>query len=288
MIRSTNAAVELGGRLSRDIGRFGAWRRRGEIDQKMAVELEAMGFGAIWVGGSPEGNLAQIGELLDVTDRIVIATGIVNMWREDAKTVAEGFHRLAELHPGRFLLGLGIGHRESTQEYRRPLEKMSDYLDRLDQASVPAEEIVLAALGPRALRLAAERTAGAHPYLTTPRHTAYARDVLGTGPLLAPEQKVILGVGPDRARAVGRSILARYLRLVNYRKNLMREGWSEDDLEDGGSDALVDSLVLHGDAETVAGRLVAHLEAGADHIAIQVIGEDPLPAYRVLAGTLIG
>ncbi|MGA8038729.1 MAG: LLM class F420-dependent oxidoreductase [Acidimicrobiia bacterium] len=273
--------------MTPETGRFGAWRRRGEIDTDMARELEVMGFGAIWVGGSPAGDLGQIGELLDATGRIVIATGIVNMWREDAETVAGATRRLSERHPGRFLLGLGIGHRESTLEFRRPMEKMNEYLDRLDQASVSADQIVLAALGPRALRLSAERTAGAHPYLTTPRHTAYAREVLGNGPLLAPEQKVILGVGPDRARDLGRSILARYLRLSNYRTNLIREGWSEADLGNGGSDELVDSLVLHGGAKTVAEKLVAHLEAGADHVAIQVIGDDPLPAYRTLAGMLL-
>ncbi len=269
------------------LGRFGVWRRKSEITPDMARQLEALGYGAIWVGGSPEGNLRQIGELLDATQRVVVATGIVNMWREDPEVVAASHHRLAGRHPGRFLLGVGIGHRESTDQYRKPLEMMNRYLGRLDRANVPAGEIILAALGPKALALSAQRTAGAHPYLTTHRHTSFARGILGDGPVLAPEHKVVLDPEMDRARQTGRSTVSRYLRLANYRNNLLREGWSEDDLRDGGSDRLVDSLVLHGDPESVSQALRAHLDAGADHVGIQVIGEDPLPAYRVLSEILL-
>jgi probable F420-dependent oxidoreductase len=225
--------------------------------------------------------------LLAATDHIPIATGIVNMWREEAETLAASHHRVTDRYPGRFLLGVGVGHREATAEFQDPMGKIDDYLDRLDRAGVPAEEIVLAALGPRALTIAAERTAGAHPYLTTPNHTALARQVLGDGPLLAPEHKVVFETDRDAARAIGRPVVARYLGRVNYRNNLLREGWLEADLNHEGSDRLVDALVLHGTAEEVAEGLRAHLEAGADHVGIQVLDEDPLPAYRALAGAVL-
>jgi probable F420-dependent oxidoreductase len=164
--------------------------------------------------------------------------------------------------------------------------KIDDYLRRLDRGGVPPDEIVLAALGPKALTIAAERTAGAHPYLTTSNHTALARQVMGDGPLLAPEHKVVIESDPERARAVGRPVVARYLGRVNYRNNLIREGWLEADLDHDGSDRLVDALVLHGSAEEVVTRLKAHLEAGADHVGIQVLDDDPMPAYQALAGAL--
>ncbi|HEX5695244.1 MAG TPA: TIGR03620 family F420-dependent LLM class oxidoreductase, partial [Acidimicrobiia bacterium] len=207
-------------------------------------------------------------------------------WREDAVTVAESYRRVSGRHPGRFLLGVGVGHREATQEYHQPYDKMVDYLDRLDAAAVPGEDVVLAALGPRALTLAAERTAGAHPYLTTPRHTDQARQLIGRDPLLAPEQKVVLETDATLARAIGRPVVSRYLSRVNYRNNLLREGWAESDFEAGGSDRLVDALVLHGTPEDIAAGLTAHLDAGADHVAIQVLGDDPLDGYRQLSEVL--
>jgi probable F420-dependent oxidoreductase len=274
--------------MRNEIGSFGVWRMASAVTPELAGQVEALGFGAIWLGGSPGGDLEVVERLLDATERIVIATGIVNMWRDEAANAAESYLRIAARHPGRFLLGVGIGHREAIARYRRPLDKMVDYLDRLDEAGVPREDLVLAALGPKALTLAAERTRGAHPYLTTPRHTGYARGVMGAGPLLAPEHKVILDVDQARARATGRPVVARYLDRVNYRNNLLREGWSEDDLVDGGSDGLVDALVLHGTVEEVAAGLTAHIEAGADHVAIQVLGDDPEEAYRELSEALLG
>jgi probable F420-dependent oxidoreductase len=274
--------------MRNEIGSFGVWRMASAVTPELAGQVEGLGFGAIWVGGSPGGDLEVVERLLDATERIVIATGIVNMWRDEAANAAESYLRIAARHPGRFLLGVGIGHREAIARYRRPLDKMVDYLDRLDEAGVPREDLVLAALGPKALTLAAERTRGAHPYLTTPRHTGYARGVMGAGPLLAPEHKVILDVDQARARATGRPVVSRYLDRVNYRNNLLREGWSEDDLVDGGSDGLVDALVLHGTVEEVAAGLTAHIEAGADHVAIQVLGDDPEEAYRELSEALLG
>ncbi|HSO49543.1 MAG TPA: LLM class F420-dependent oxidoreductase [Acidimicrobiia bacterium] len=270
-----------------DIGAFGVWRMVSGITPELAEQVEALGYGAIWLGGSPTGDLEAVEVVLDATERIPVATGIVNMWREDAATVAESYRRVSGRHAGRFLLGVGVGHREATQEYHKPYDKMVDYLDRLDAAAVPQEDVVLAALGPRALTLAAERTSGAHPYLTTPRHTDQARLLIGRDPLLAPEQKVVLETDATLARAIGRPVVSRYLTRINYRSNLLREGWAESDLEAGGSDRLVDALVLHGTSEDIAAGLTAHLDAGADHVAIQVLGDDPLDGYRQLSGVLI-
>jgi probable F420-dependent oxidoreductase len=273
-----------------DVGRYGIWQRQSQLGAEFAAEAEALGYGAIWIGGSPAGDLALAESMLDATQRIAIATGIVNMWSTPAEEVAASYHRIEAKHPGRFLLGVGIGHPEATAEYRSPYATMVDYLDRLDKADVPVAGRALAALGPKALRLSADRTAGAHPYLTTPEHTREAREIVGDGALLAPEQKVVLDTDAERARAIGRPVVDRpYLQLVNYRSNLLRLGWSEADLEGGGSDALVDALVAHGDAETVAARLTAHLDAGADHVCVQVLtagGADPLPALRELAAAL--
>jgi probable F420-dependent oxidoreductase len=273
-----------------NVGRYGIWRGQWDLSPEFAAEAESLGYGAIWIGGSPDGDLALAESMLDATESIVIATGIVNMWKTPAEEVAPSYHRLAAKHPDRFLLGLGIGHPEATQEYRSPYATMVDYLDRLDAADVPVAGRALAALGPKALRLAADRTAGTHPYLTTPEHTREARRTVGEGVLVAPEQKVVLDTDPERARALGRPRVDRpYLHLVNYRSNLLRLGWSEADLDGGGSDALVDALVAHGDAETVAARLTAHLDAGADHVCAQVLtpeGVDPLPALRELATAL--
>ena len=209
------------------------------------------------------------------------------MWKDDAATVGASYHRVTARHPGRFLLGLGIGHPEATQEYQQPYAKLVSYLDQLDDLKVPAEGRVLAALGPRVLRLSAERAAGAHPYLVTPEHTRQAREILGEGPLLAPEQKLVFETDPERARAIGRPRVQNpYLGLTNYLSNLRRLGWTDADFADGGSDALIDALAVHGDAAAIARGVAAHLEAGADHVAVQVLNPDPLPGLRALAGQL--
>ncbi len=269
------------------LGIFGFWRMARNTTPDMAREAETLGYGAIWVGGSPSGDLVDVEALLEATERIPVVTGIVNMWREPAELVAASYHRIAERHPDRFVLGVGIGHREATAEYQAPMAKIDDYLTRLDRAEVPRDRMILAALGPKALRVAAERTAGPHPYLTTPAHTRYARELIGPRPLLAPEHKVTIDADPERARATGRKVVSYYLDRVNYRNNLIRSGWAEDDLTDGGSDALVDALVLHGTPEQVAVGLRAHLDAGADHVGVQVLGEDPMPSFRRLAEVLM-
>jgi probable F420-dependent oxidoreductase len=273
-----------------ELGRYGIWRGWPGLDAELAAEVEALGYGAIWIGGSPRGDLKLAESLLAATERIVVATGIVNMWTTPASEVGPSYHRLAEKYPDRFLLGVGIGHPEATQEYRKPYATMVEYLDGLDAEKVPQSGRALAALGPRALKLSADRTWGTHPYLTTPEHTRQARETVGPGALVAPEQKVVVDTDPERARSIGRPVVATpYLKLRNYTSNLLRLGWTEQDIADGGSDALIDALVAHGDAESVAARLGEHVDAGADHVAIQVLTADdasPLPALRELSAAL--
>lgn len=228
--------------------------------------------------------------LLDATTKFVVATGVVNVWRSDPHVIAGAFARIEARHPGRFLLGLGAGHPEATKEYAKPYETVARYVEALVADQVPPGGIVLAALGPRMLRLAAERTAGAHPYLVTTAYTRLAREILGAEPLLATEHKVVIEADPQAARAIARPRVRNpYLGLVNYTTNLRRLGWTSSDLADGGSDALIDALVAHGDPEHVAEQLSEHLVAGADHVCLQLVGEsgpDPLDGYRELAPAL--
>jgi probable F420-dependent oxidoreductase len=272
------------------LGRFGVWRGSALVTPELVVDLERFGYGTVWLGGSPDGDLRHAEELIEATSTLTVATSIVNMWKDDARTVAASFARIEANHPGRFLLGVGAGHPEATQEYANPYDTLVGYVDVLLGNGVPADSLVLAALGPRVLRLAAERTAGAIPYLVTPQHTRQARTILGADKVLAPEQKAVLETDPQRARAIGRPRVQRpYLGLVNYTSNLRRLGWSEEDLRDGGSDALIDALVAWGTGDEVAAKLNEHLEAGADHVAVQLLAasDDNLTdGYRKLADAL--
>ncbi|MGB8387228.1 LLM class F420-dependent oxidoreductase [Mycobacterium sp.] len=280
--------------LKPDLGRFGVWLPTRSITPELAAGIESCGYGAAWIGGSPDAELSWVDPALAQTASLQLATGIVNIWSAPAPAVAESFARIETTHPGRFLLGIGVGHRENTQEYAKPYDALVGYLDELDAASsstfVPTSRRVLAALGPRVLLLAAQRSAGAHPYLTTPEHTAKARELVGNTVFLAPEHKVVLTTDAEKARAVGRETLERYLRLSNYVNNWLRLGFTHDDVREPGSDRLVDAVVAHGTPEAIAQRLNEHLEAGADHVAIQVLGgwdEDTLlPALGELAGPL--
>ncbi|MCG5220396.1 LLM class F420-dependent oxidoreductase [Streptosporangium sp. KLBMP 9127] len=277
------------------LGRFGVWLGPAFDDgtrRELVVEAEALDYGTAWLGmgKSSVADLESVSRILDATSTITVATGIVNMWTNDATTLARSYRRIADRHADRFLLGVGVGHREAVDVYRRPYEKMVEYLDQLDSGGVPEDRRVLAALGPRALKLAADRTAGAHPYLVVPDHTRQAREIMGPGPLLAPEHKAVVDTDDTVARALGREVVANpYLQLRNYVNNLLRLGYTEDDVADGGSDRLIDALALHGTPATVAAGLTAHLDAGADHVAVQVLappGEDPMPGYRALAAVL--
>jgi probable F420-dependent oxidoreductase len=276
--------------LRDQVGRFGIWRGAFQVTARLAADVEQAGYGALWLGGSPDGDLAQVEELLGATSTLTIGTSIVNMWKDDPHVVARSFTRVQGRYPGRFVLGVGTGHREATQEYQNPYDTLAAYVDTLRGEGVPREALVLAALGPRVLRLARDRTAGAIPYLVPPEHTRQAREILGPEPLLAPEHKVVLDTDAARARALGRPrVRSPYLGLVNYTSNLRRLGWADEDLSDGGSDALIDALVAHGSADEVAAQLRRHLDAGADHVVAQLLTErdaDPVPGYRDLARAL--
>jgi probable F420-dependent oxidoreductase len=269
-----------------DLGRFGVFGRGATPEQ--AQEIERLGYGTIWVGGSPPAELSFVEPLLEPTTSLRVATGIVNIWTAAAKPVAESFHRINTAYPGRFLLGVGVGHPEAHTEYRKPYDALVSYLDELDEHGVPANQRVLAALGPRVLKLSAERTAGAHPYLTTPEHTARAREIIGPNALLLPEHKVVLTTDPEKARAVGRKALDIYFQLKNYVSNWKRLGFTDDDVTKPGSDKLVDAVVAYGTPDDVAKRLEEHLQAGANHVAIQVLGGSDrlLPTLSELAGPL--
>lgn len=270
------------------LGSFGVWAGTWGLTPERATEIERLGYGAIWVGGSPPADLAIVETLLGATSTISVGTGIVNIWNSDAGTVADSYHRLEAAHPGRFLLGIGAGHREATEEYATPYQALGNYLDVLDERGVPSNRRVLAALGPRVLRLAADRAAGAHPYLVTPEYTKSARQILGAEPLMATEHKVALGTDRERTRATARGAVKLYLGLSNYLANLRRIGYSDADLSGSGSDTLLDALVAQGDPESVAARLAEHLHAGADHVMVHVSpdADDPVPALAQLAPAL--
>jgi len=213
------------------------------------------------------------------------ATGIVNVWKDSAVDVAASFRRIDERHPGRFVLGIGSGHREATPERVRPLAAMREYLDVLSAEGLAPEQLLLAALGDRTLALSAERTLGAHPYLTVPEHTAHARTVLGDA-LLAPELKVSIGDDRDAAREVARRYLARYFGMSNYTKTLVAFGVDPDDIASGGSDALIDRVAANPTAAVAVAGAAAHLDAGADHVSFQVLGDDPLGHLEAIAEAL--
>jgi probable F420-dependent oxidoreductase len=269
-----------------NLGRFGSFGRG--VTPQQAKEIEALGYGAVWVGGSPPAELDWVEPILEATTTLQVATGIVNIWSAAAKPVAESFHRIDKAYPGRFLLGIGVGHPEAITEYRKPYDALVEYLDQLDDYGVPANRRVVAALGPRVLKLSAQRSAGAHPYLTTPEHTAQARELIGRSAFLAPEHKVVLTTDADKARSVGRKALDIYFNLANYRNSWKRLGFSEDEVDRPGSDRLVDAMVAYGTTDAIAARLTEHLDAGADHVAVQVLTKDEnlVSALAELAGPL--
>jgi probable F420-dependent oxidoreductase len=286
------------------LGAFGVWTFQLDIlpaarMQETVAELEEMGYGAVWYGEAlGREALTKAALLLAGTKRVVIATGIANIYARDPVTMAGAQKTLAEAYPNRFLLGLGVSHIPLVEGVRRhsydkPVPKMRAYLDAMDQAPYqavpPSSKLprVLAALGPLMLKLSAERADGAHPYNTTPKHTAEARALLGPGPYLCPEQAVILEKDPAKARAIARKFLEIYLGLPNYTNNWVRLGFQETDLANGGSDRLIDAVVPWGDLKTVLSRIQEHHSAGADHVCIQVLTDDsktfPLREYRELA-----
>lgn len=273
---------------SERLGSVGVWRNVKAVDAAMARSIEQLGYGTLWQGGSPGSDLRPAEGLLDATESLVVATGIVNIWRSDAAELADSYHRIQARHPGRLLLGIGSGHREATPERVRPIDAMSKYLDVLDQREVPVEARVLSALGPRMLAMAAERSAGTHPYLTIPSQTREQRTTLGPGALIAPEQTVVLDTDSGAGRRVAREFLDAYLGMVNYTSTMQRGGFTAEDVAGGGSDRLVDAIVVHGDAAVLAAAVRAHLDAGADHVCVQVqpADGDVVPALRAIAAEL--
>ena len=269
-----------------DLGRFGFFGLGATPDQ--AQEIERLGYGTIWIGGSPPADLSFVEPLLESTTTLKVATGIVNIWTAAAKAVAESFHRINATYPGRFVLGVGVGHPEAQAQYRKPYDALVSYLDKLDEYGVPANQRVLAALGPRVLRLSAERTAGAHPANATPEHAARARAIIGPNALLAPVHNVVLTADAEEARAIGRAALDRYFTTTNYVSSWKRLGFTDADVTRPGSNKLIDALVAHGTSEDIATRLGEYLGAGANHVAILVHGgpEKVLPTLSELAGPL--
>ena len=290
-----------------DLGRVGVWQvgfvtEPAEVVRSSARELEELGYGALWY---PEPLIAHealvAGTIvLSATERIKVATGIANLWARDAMTMETGSRTIAQAFPGRFLLGLGVSHAEQVSEhgfdYSKPVAMMRDYLDRMDATpniahapEAPAPR-VLAALRPKMLELARDRTEGAHPYFVPVEHTRRAREILGEGKLLATEITATLATDAATGRGIARQFTPFYLSKANYSRNLVWLGYSEDDVEDGGTDELVDDLVAWGGVDAVAERVSEHLEAGADHVCVQVLNESgsfPMDELRALAPALL-
>jgi probable F420-dependent oxidoreductase len=293
---------------SMELGQIGIWTAQFDYQpaakvREASAELEQLGFGAIWFPESVgRESLTNAALLLGATSRIVIATGIANIYARDPVTTAAGQNTLAEAYPGRFLLGLGVSHIPLVEQvrghrYGNPVASMRAYLDGMDRApyrAVPPSVKpvrVLAALGPKMLRLAAERAGGAHSYFVPPEHTARAREILGRDRLLAVEQAVVLETDSTKAREIARAHTSRYLALPNYVNNLRRFGFADADLADGGSDRLVDAIVAWGDMTAVIDRVRAHQSAGANHVCVQVLPLDPqavpMREWRELASALL-
>jgi len=271
-----------------NLGTYGVWIPK-RFGPGSAAEIEALGYGAVWLGGSP--SVEEAVPWLEASETITVATGILNVWEHEPAPVGAAHARLRAAFPGRFLLGIGIGHPEAKSDYTRPLATMRAFCDGLAAAPEPVapDELVIAALGPKMLDLAKERSLGTHPYFVSVEHTRFARERLGPGVLVAPEVAVVVEPDATAARAIARDYAKRYLGLRNYTNNLLEHGFTEADLADGGSDRLIDAVIPHGTAEQVATALRTHVEAGADHVCVQPLGhgEPPLEDYRALAAVLL-
>jgi probable F420-dependent oxidoreductase len=264
-----------------------------------AAELDELGYSVLWVPDVGGDVFGAVGNLLAATTSAIVATGILNLWMHAAEETAQTHAELTSEHGDRFLVGIGVSHAPLIDQvnepgtYTRPLARTREFLDGLDAASpsLPPGSRVLAALGPKMLELARSRTAGSHPYLVSPEHTARTRVALGDGPLVAVEQGVVLETDADRARSIARQHLATYLGLPNYVNNWKRLEFSDEDVADGGSDRLVDALVAWGDEATIARRVQDQRDAGADHVCIQVLTDDlsqfPRDDWRRLAPALL-
>ena len=252
-----------------------------EADYGEAASLvEDLGFGTLWLGGSP--RLLKLRPMLEATESLVIATGIVNIWQYEPAVLAQEFAELDGDFPGRLLLGIGIGHPEATSEYQKPLTKSREFLDGIAAAPapVPHERMVLAALGPKMLDLSLERTLGSHPYFVPVEHTRFARERLGARALLAPELAMVVDDDPERAAVAARAYAEMYLQRTNYTSNLKRFGWSDEDIANGGSDRLMAAVVPQGSAADLVPAIQAHLDDGADHVCVQPVGVKGVPTAQ--------
>jgi probable F420-dependent oxidoreductase len=299
----------IGGRaLAARLGRVGVWnfalQRLSAADEGAAIrEYERLGFRAVWYPesvGSKE-VFAHSAILLAASERVIAAPGIASIYARDPMAMANGARAIAEAYPGRFVLGIGVSHAPSVQmrggSYGKPVETMAAYLDGMAAASFAGPDtgepvpLVLAALGPRMLELAAQRTDGAHPYFVPVEHTPMARDAMGPEACLAVEQTAVLSTDPDEARRIGRAFAKHYLALPNYANNLRRLGWSDEDIANEGSDRLIDAVIAWGDVDAIVARVKAHLDGGADHVCVQLRAEssaDPaLAGYAELASALL-
>jgi probable F420-dependent oxidoreductase len=278
--------VQLG-----DVGIWTTYRAIDEADASEAAKLvEDLGYGTFWLGGSP--RLPTTRPLLAATTGLTVATGIVNVWAYEPAQLAAEFAELHADFPERLLVGIGIGHPEATSDYAKPLSAMRGFLDGLDAAPapLPRDERCLAALGPKMLDLCAERSRGTLSYFVPPAHTRFARERMGDGALLAVELACVVDIDTERARATARGYAALYLALTNYTSNLLRFGFTEQDIADGGSDRLIDAIVPHGTADDIAAVVAEHVAAGADHVCVQPVGVAGIPreAWTALAGALVG
>jgi probable F420-dependent oxidoreductase len=283
-----------------NFGRYGiwvpghVWPDDANVVASAAQELEELGYGSVWIGGSPPDDLALPEAILAATSTLVVGTSIVDIWHSDGDELAASHFRLQEQFPGRFSLGVGSGHAPTAasvgEAYVKPLTKLRSFLtDKLER--VPPDQRMIAALGPKALAAARDLTAGALPYLMPPAHATEAREILGADRLLIPEQKVFAGTDPAQARTVARRVLKPYLSLPNYTNAWRRFGIEDEDLTGDGSDRLVDLTVVWGDDDAVRAGVNAHFTAGADHIAIQALSADasphlPLAEWRRIAQIL--
>ncbi|MEU0791865.1 TIGR03620 family F420-dependent LLM class oxidoreductase [Amycolatopsis sp. NPDC005961] len=266
-----------------ELGPLGAYLTAAEATATDAVALEEAGYDAIWLAASPTADLLSAERLLDATNRIVVGTSVLNVWQADAETVADSYHRIAAKHAERLFIGIGAGHREVNTGYTSPVAKVAGYLDTLTAAGVPADRVLLAALGPKMLRLAAERAAGTLTLQVTPEHTRRAREALGPTKLVVPGHGVVLDADADRARETGRAGLRQILGIANYANNLRRIGYTDDDLTDPFSDRLIDVLVFHGEAPAIAAGIHTEITAGANHVGLHAVGEDPIGVLRAIA-----
>jgi probable F420-dependent oxidoreductase len=275
-----------------NFGDFGAWtsyRRIGEENAGEAARaVEAAGLGTLWIGGSP--RLEEMRPLLEGSEKLLVGTSIVNIWGYDPTDLVAEYAALEADFPGRLCVGIGVGHPEATSDYKRPLSNLEAFLDGIDAAEepIPVDRRIIAALGPKMLAMSAKRSLGTIPYFTSVDHTRFSRETVGPDALVIPEIACVIDEDVERARATAREYAAMYLKLSNYTNALLQHGFEPADIENGGSDRLIDHVIPHGTAQDIAAAARAHVEAGADHVALQTIGAEGVPAdeWQALAAAL--